>query len=254
MLGLFSPTIFLGPAQRRLTRRGVPVLAYHKIAHPPLGTLDPFLYVSPQDFDAQLAALRQAGHTSAPLSAVRTAQDNESLHVVVTFDDGCRNVLEHGLGILSRHQFRALQFLVPAFLGGQNAWDIAKGDTAESLMDDAQVRDWLAAGHEIGSHSMTHRNLRHLSKVEAREEIFGSKKALEDRFGLQIQHFSYPFGSWNDSVRELVHEAGYQTASTMRFGVNLASTPAYELRRIIPLSSSALLRKICHRLARKLRG
>jgi peptidoglycan/xylan/chitin deacetylase (PgdA/CDA1 family) len=121
-------------------------------------------------------------------------------------------------------------------------------------MDDAQVRDWLAAGHEIGSHSMTHRNLRHLSLSEAREEIFASKKALEDQFGLEIQHFSYPFGSWNASVRDLVHDAGYQTASTMCFGVNLASTPIYELRRIIPLSSSALLKKICHRLARKLRG
>src|ERR1051326_1081478 len=67
MLGWFSPHLFLGRAQRRLMRQGVPVFTYHKIAEPPPATRDPFLYVSTVRFDEQLAGLRRAGCVSACL-------------------------------------------------------------------------------------------------------------------------------------------------------------------------------------------
>ena len=217
MIGWVSPRVFLGRRQRRLATRGVPVFAYHKIAPPPPATADPFLYVSPPRFDRQLAALKQAGWTSASLADTLAVSDNAARKTVLTFDDGMANVLEHALEPLARHQFRAIQFLVPAFLGRLNEWDLAKGDVPEKLMDEAQVRDWLAAGHEIGSHSMTHRNLRHLGPAEAREEIAGSKKALEDRFRVAVRHFCYPFGAWNEAARDLAGEAGYATASNPLF-------------------------------------
>jgi len=254
MLGWFSARIFLSSAEQRLCEHSVPILSYHKIAPPPPATRDPFLYHRPNRFDEQLAALCQRGYASATLAEALHPRDNAGRKVIITFDDGCANVLEHGLGPLARHQFQATQFLVSSFLGRTNEWDVAKGDVPERLMDEAQVREWLTAGHEIGSHSATHRNLRHLSPAEAREEIFASKKSLEDRFGLKVRHFCYPYGSWNPAVRDLVAEAGYQTACTMRFGVNLAGASPFELRRITPLSSLETLAKIRHRLGRKLRG
>jgi peptidoglycan/xylan/chitin deacetylase (PgdA/CDA1 family) len=253
LIGWFSPIVFLGRRQRRLGTRGVPVFAYHKIASPPPGTADPFLYVSPARFESQLRALKQAGWSSAPLADTLAASDNAARKAVLTFDDGMANVLEYALQPLARHQFRAIQFLVPGFLGRRNEWDIAKGDVPEKLMDEAQVRDWLAAGHEIGSHSMTHRNLRRLNPAEARQEIAGSKKALEDRFGVAVGHFCYPYGAWDEAARDLVGEAGYRTASTLLFGVNTLNTPRLQLRRIYPLSSLELLAKIRHRLARRIR-
>jgi len=254
MLGLLSARVFLGQAQLRMARRGVPVFAYHKIAAPPQSTIDPFLYVGPQDFDKQLADLRRAGFTSAGLSEIPNAQHNGMLKAVITFDDGCCNAFQNSLEPLARHGFRAIQFLVADFLGRRNEWDIAKGDSEETLMNEQQVRDWLAAGHEIGSHTSTHPNLRHVSAAQAREEIAGSRKALEDRFGVAVPHFCYPYGSWNESVRDLVAAAGYSTACTMRFGVVTGTTPRFELRRIIPLSSMELLRKCQHRMEGKLRA
>src|SRR2546426_12427935 len=201
MLGSLSARVFLGPAQLRMARRGVPVFAYHKIAASPRLTIDPFLYVSSQNFDKQLADLRRAGFTSAGLSEMPIVQHNGMFKAVITFDDGCCNAFENSLEPLARHGYRAMQFLVADFLGRKNEWDIVKGDSPEKLMDEQQVRDWLAAGHEIGSHSSTHPNLRHISAAQAREEISGSKKSLEDRFGIAVQHFCYPYGSWNESVR-----------------------------------------------------
>jgi peptidoglycan/xylan/chitin deacetylase (PgdA/CDA1 family) len=251
MLGWFSNRIFLGAAQRRLIRTGVPIFAYHKIAEPTAGTRDPFLYVSPKRFDEQLSALKGMSLSSGSLDEFAKCEKGR---VIVTFDDGFTSVLRNGLEILSRHGFRATEFLVAGSLGKQNHWDIAKADVPEQLMDEGQVREWLAAGHEIGSHSITHRNLRHLSPIEMREEISGSKKFLEDRFGIEVRHFCYPYGSWNETVRDLVVEAGYRTACTLDFGVNNTNTPAHELRRIYPLSSSEMLRKIAHRLARRVLG
>jgi peptidoglycan/xylan/chitin deacetylase (PgdA/CDA1 family) len=258
MLGRFSQRIFMGHAQRQLLKSGVPIFAYHKIALPPAATRDSFLYVSPGEFEAQLAELERAGFSSAALDELvpraKVAENASCLaeKAVITFDDGFRSVLENGLESLSRHKFHAIQFLVAGMLGKKNAWDVAKGDVAEDLMDEIQIREWIAAGHEIGSHSNTHRNLRHLSAAEAREEISGSKKSLEDRFGIEVRHFCYPYGSWNEAVRDLAAEAGYRSACSLVFGVNEPMTPAYELRRIIPLSNGEMARKIRHRLARKL--
>jgi peptidoglycan/xylan/chitin deacetylase (PgdA/CDA1 family) len=250
MLGWFLPYIFLGAAQRRLMTRGVPIFAWHKIGAPPPATSDPFLYAAPRVLDNQLQTLARAGFAGAPLPEALTGQPSPGRKAVVTFDDGFADVLENGLPILSKHKCKAIQFLVAGRLGGRNEWDVAKGDVPAPLMDAAQVKDWLAAGMEIGSHSLTHRNLPRLDLASALEEIAGSKKALEDRFGLEIKHFCYPYGSWNESVRGLVAEAGYATACTLRFGVNSPSTPALELRRIYPLSSRELLAKIRHRLGR----
>jgi peptidoglycan/xylan/chitin deacetylase (PgdA/CDA1 family) len=253
MVGALSARVFLGPVQLRLARQGVPVFAYHKIAPPPSKTLDPFLYVSPKEFDKQLQLLKREGFSSADLDEMPSAQSERKPRTVITFDDGCRNAFQNSMEPLARHGFRAIQFLVANYLGRTNDWDTAKGDSNEPLMDEQQVRDWLAAGHKIGSHTLNHPNLRHVSGAQARQEITDSKKSLEDRFGVAVRHFCYPYGSWNETVRDFVIGAGYSTACTMQFGVVKENMPRFELRRIIPLSSGELLRKCRHRLWRKLR-
>jgi hypothetical protein len=98
-------------------------------------------------------------------------------------------------------------------------------------MDESQIREWLAAGHQIGAHTCTHPRLSQFSKAQAKEEISASRKKLEDRFGLPIKHFAYPYGDYNESTVELVRQAGFESAVTMHRGVNTPSTPALELRR-----------------------
>src|SRR5437763_1721200 len=128
MLGWFSQRIFLGPAQRRLMEGGVAVYSYHRIAQPTPSTADPFLYVTPNGFSHQLAALRHAGFSSGSLNdLVMKAGEARGTSgaikkIVITFDDGFRSVLENGLEVLAYHKFRSIQFLVAGFLGGKNEW------------------------------------------------------------------------------------------------------------------------------------
>jgi len=253
MLDLLSSQMFLGAAQRRLFTRGVPVFTYHSIGEPPRGARDPFLYVKPARFAEQLASLQRRGFTSASLDEISGARGNPGRKVVITFDDGYCNVRQNALEILARHRFSSIQFIVADLIGTRNEWDIRHGEVVEHLMDGAQIREWLAAGQEIGSHSLTHPNLAKITLAEAREQIFSSKKKLEDWFGIPIRHFCYPHGSYTPAVRDLVGEAGYATACTVKFGVNTAGTPKFELKRIFCLSEWEYLGKVRHRIGRKLK-
>ena len=211
---------------------GVPVLMYHKVGRRPLGAKIKGLYVSSSRFSQQLKELKEAGFTTASLSDIATSAPGQKKTIILTFDDGYRNVFENTSAPLAEHGFSAIQYIVSNFIGGQNEWDIREGEKPEPLMDEAQIREWLAAGHEIGSHTLSHARLTRLSVRDAREEIFASKKKLEDQFGRAIEHFCYPYGDWNEPVRDLVVEAGYRTATTTRYGINTAETPSATLFRI----------------------
>ncbi|MEY2467262.1 MAG: hypothetical protein QOD03_1783 [Verrucomicrobiota bacterium] len=252
MPGSFEQKVFLGRSQRKLMAQANPIFTYHKIGVAPSQTSDPFLYATSEKLNRHLSMLEQAGFSTVKLEEV--VVDESKARAVITFDDGFQNVFENGLEILARHKTPAIQFIISGAIGKKNDWDIAKGDVAETLMDAHQIREWLAAGHEIGSHTITHRNLKKLSAAEAREEIFSSKKVLEDTFGVTVKHFCYPFGGWTTAVRELVAEAGYATACTVDFGMNETGADPFALRRIIPLSRGELLRKVFHRLMQKTRG
>ena len=215
-----------------LFQTGVPVLMYHKISAPPPKARLRGLYVRPDRFARQLAELHQAGFVSCRPGVARDGNGAEQ-RIALTFDDGFRNVLEHALEPLAAHRFSATQFLVANFIGRLNQWEIREGEVREPLMDTAQVRDWLRAGHRIGSHSLSHPYLTRLSMRDAREEIVTSKKKLEDTFGVPVEDFCYPYGNWNETVRELVVEAGYRTACAADFGVNTPAVSPFSLRRII---------------------
>jgi len=233
---------------------GVPMLMYHKLGPRPPRVRLKGLYVSKQLFERQLAELLRAGFTTGDCGLPREQSANPQRRIILTFDDGFANVLTHGLEPLARNGFRAIQFLVADLLGRSNEWEAREGEARESLMDAAQVKEWLAAGHAIGSHTLTHPYLTKIDGASAREEISASRKKLEDVFGVPVVHFCYPYGDWSPIVKELVGEAGYESACTTEFGVNTAETPAFELRRITARYQSTNFKTIKARLTRFARG
>ena len=210
------------------------MLTYHKIGPRPAGARLKGLYLSQKLFAVQLAELRSAGWKSITLedASAKGAVVATPQHIVITFDDGFRDTLDHALEPLRQHQFRAIQFIVAGRIGQQNVWDLPDGEVAAPLMDAAQIREWLAAGHQIGSHSLTHPWLTKLSIDAARQEISASKKLLEDTFGVPIRHFCYPYGDWSPAIRDLVREASYITACTTEFGVNKPGDSPLSFKRI----------------------
>ena len=214
---------------RDLFRTANPVLTYHKLGPRPSGVRLKGLYVSAGTFSRQLRELRAAGFETGTLSQWDATPPRQ---VILTFDDGYSNVLRYGIHSLAEHGFRAIQFLPVNFLGKRNEWDVAAGEAPEAIMDIVQLREWISAGHEIGSHTLSHRFLTRLSRAEAHEEIAASRRKLEDLFGRPILHFCYPYGDCDDHVRELVREAGYITATTTESGVNPPGASSFALKRL----------------------
>jgi peptidoglycan/xylan/chitin deacetylase (PgdA/CDA1 family) len=231
---------------------GLPILTYHKIARRPLRAKVRSIYMGRSDFERQLSELTAAGFSTVTLDAIRPAMGNSSRQIVLTFDDGYLNVLHNAAPALARHGFKATHFLVADLIGQNNRWDLAHGEVPERLMNAGQIREWLALGHEIGAHTLSHPNLTRISLSAAREEIFSSKKKLEDLFGRPIRHFCYPYGEWNDALVDLVREAGYATATTTRWGANTSATPPFALHRLNTRYRSRNIRSALRGLARLL--
>jgi peptidoglycan/xylan/chitin deacetylase (PgdA/CDA1 family) len=227
---------------RALFAKGNPVLTFHKLGPRPKRVRLKGLYLSAELFRRQLQELQGAGFSSGCLAGC--AGPKRENQMTITFDDGYVNVLRHGLEALAEAKFTAIQFLPADLLGRCNEWDVGLGEAPEPIMDAGQVRDWIAAGHQIGSHTLSHPYLTQITPEAAREEIQASRKKLEDLFGARIEHFCYPYGDWNQQVRELVEAAGYTTACTTEPGVNTPADSPFALKRFTARYASRKLKSI----------
>ncbi|MBM4137672.1 MAG: hypothetical protein FJ241_12720 [Nitrospira sp.] len=100
------------------------------------------------------------------------------------------------------------------------------------LLNWDEVKEILKKGHEIGSHTLSHRPLTQLSEAEARKEISESKAILSKKIGQQqVMGFSYPRGDWNQKIADMVVEGGYSYAVTTRYGSNNRNANLYALAR-----------------------
>lgn len=222
---------------------------YHKIGPRPPKVRIKGLYLSTTLLKKQFAELAGAGYSTPPYAQLPAAHNGKK-EINFTFDDGFANAFRNATRPLAEHGFRAIQFLVVSRIGKFNDWEVQLGDVREPLMDAAMIRDWLAAGHEIGAHTLTHPLLTRLTMRDAREEIFSSRKKLEDMFGVRVRHFSYPYGDRNDAIRDLVQEAGYETACTTVFGMNTAATPPLDLKRVMARHATLSIKSIRARLSK----
>ena len=209
-------------------KEGHPILCYHKIAPPPAKARIKGLYLDPKLFFSQMNEVSQAALISTlPNEAARSMGSS----ITITFDDGFTNNLTAAAPLMQQAGIRAINYLVADRIGQTSDWEAREGGEADPLMNESQIREWLAAGHWIGAHTCTHPRLSRLSRDRAREEITAGRKKLEDRFGIPVEHFAYPYGDYNETTVELVQEAGFQTACTMHRGVNLSDTSPFELKR-----------------------
>lgn len=203
-----------------------PVLMYHYLGEPPPAT-DPHrgLTVPPAEFRSQLVALRELGYeTVDPAEYLRRLESGVATpHALLTFDDGMRDNHERALPLLAEFRMRATFYVVvEKCLAGDPAY-----------MNLTMLRELLAAGMTIGSHTLTHPRLGKIPAAQARAEVFDSRRRLEDALGVAIDAFCYPYGSHSPEVVEFVRAAGYQSAaSTIRDNRN-APADRFTLRRVM---------------------
>jgi peptidoglycan/xylan/chitin deacetylase (PgdA/CDA1 family) len=129
--------------------------------------------------------------------------------IIITFDDGEKNIFNCAFPLLKKYNFKALVFLIAGYVGKKNLWDLSLTGRRLEHLSWGEIREMKNWGIEFGSHGLTHRNLTKLSGAELDREIGGSKAILEKEIG-PVESFSYPFNRVNSEVLDLTRKAGYK--------------------------------------------
>jgi peptidoglycan/xylan/chitin deacetylase (PgdA/CDA1 family) len=205
----------------------VPVLAYHAVDTPSATDSFPDLFVSPEDFKAQMQWLDAKGYEAVTLDQVEDAWYQRGKlpvkPIVVSFDDGYRSQYASAFPVLEQRDW-------PGVLNLR-----AQG----SELPDADVRKLLNAGWELGSKATTGVDLTTVDSTTLESEVAGSRKILRQRFGVPVDNFCYPLGRYDTTVISSVHRAGYVGAQTQISGAADAAHP-YIVDRIEILLSDGV--------------
>ena len=152
--------------------------------------------------------------------------------VIVTFDDGFQDCVDHAVPILLEYGFTATFFLVAGLVGGRSRWLARERGLDYPLFDWPAARALIDAGFDCGAHSMTHPRLADLAPDACRRELRDSRAMLEDKLGRSVRHLAYPFGSVSATVREIAAECGYVSGCTVQPGVALTEDDLFALKRL----------------------
>lgn len=172
-------------------RWAVPAIVFHHVSP----HVDYYTNTPPEVFERQVGWLAES-YDFWTAQAAHTAflrGEDPAGKVIVTFDDGYEDNFEFARPVLDAHGIRATFFALPHYAGKPNRWNRKANYTARH-MGWEQLRRLVADGHEVGSHAVTHRPLDTLDLGSVEEELVSSKRALEERLGVEIGSFSYPYG------------------------------------------------------------
>jgi peptidoglycan/xylan/chitin deacetylase (PgdA/CDA1 family) len=194
----------------------IPILIYHSISND-----ESSLSLSINEFEKHIIYLKDRNFKTINFDQINSTKKKQ---IIITFDDGYKDLISCVLPILKKHNFNATCFIVSSLLGKENLWDVGKKNFVQKdLMNLNDTREWVDNGMFIGSHSHNHLDLTSLNHDKMTNELTYSKKILEDKIGVKIKNFSYPYGKVNDLVYRKTKEI-FEKAATInrgRFDINI---------------------------------
>jgi len=189
--------------------------------------------ITPAVFEAQMKELKDRGITvigMQDLLAWKRGEKNIPPRcAVITFDDGWKSQYEVAWPIMKKFGYTFTMFIYTEGVAGASLGG-GQAITWEML---ANMRD---NGIDIEAHSATHQDLREGHTIMVAEpggkrtkkkltgpeyeqwiqnEVVGCKTLLEQRLGIKVNCFAVPFGSYNEHVKEIARNAGYEAMFTV---------------------------------------
>ena len=204
---LLGPVAASAPGAHRAPSEPVPILMYHVIGTIRPGTPFPELWVTAADFRDQMHALADHGYHGVTLQQVWDAWHHGGLlpskPVVVSFDDGYSGQYADAMPVLRDLRWPGVLNLKLGNLRDLHVY---------------RVRQMIANGWEVDSHTVNHPELPAIDDAHLRYELEASKAQLKKEFGVSANFFCYPAGRYDQRVIDAVKRAGYLAATTTDYG------------------------------------
>jgi len=228
------PLRFPSPLPTR--QRTVPILMYHRIDYVTASTpaVTKALTVSPEIFRHQMKWLKSHGyHTITQRSLFNALMCGSHLRrkpIVVTFDDGYRDVYRYASPVIERFGMHATSYVITERISGAD----------RSFLSWKQVRRFEERGVEIGSHTVSHAALTSLSDAGALDELVRSRKQLERKLDHRVTWLAYPYGDYDSRIERLAKKAGYKLAVTTDWGSLQSAQHPFALKRLRILDTTGV--------------
>lgn len=229
-----TPTLSSRQILEQMSRRHgkclyVPVLMYHHLlpAEEAKAKGAQNLNVTPRVFEEQINYLFKKGYQTIFLEElVDGLKGNRQLPakpVVITFDDGYRDLYHALFPLVKMRNFKATIFAISQFLDGENylTWSQLNEMAGSSLL-------------EIGGHTLSHRALsENLGEEFIRNEVISAQRIIAERTGRTVKVFAYPYGTYNQTAEKILQEGGFTAAvKSSGGGSPVCSGLPYEIPRI----------------------
>jgi len=202
-----------------------PVLMYHYVLDTEKAKKDKRI-ITPNTLEAQLHFLKVNDYNVIPLEEfAQMLKENKGIPrntVVLTFDDGHLDNYENAYPLLKKYNMPATMFVIVNSLSEPN------------FVTHEQIKEMSDSGLiTIGSHALSGEHLPSITEdAELKEEIYDSKRKLEEILGKRVNFFSYPIGGFNENIREMVIDAGYEAAVATSPGVDYSNSDPFAIKRV----------------------
>ena len=211
----------------------VPILMYHVINPPPPGAKFPGLYVSPEEFSAQMHALATAGFHAVTMDQMRANWTRGTplpagKPIVLSFDNGYQSQYTQALPVLRKL----------GWVGVENM-QLTGLPPSQGGLSDAQIRGLVAAGWELDTQGISHADLITLSPAGLHEQIAVARAQVQRRYHVPVNWFCYPSGHYNSTVINAVKAAGYVGSTTVVPGWASPGDDPYRLPRLRVLGGTS---------------
>jgi peptidoglycan/xylan/chitin deacetylase (PgdA/CDA1 family) len=197
-------------ADAALRRRHPFVLCYHGISPAPPSPDPAGLFVSSEQFEAQLDLIEDRGYRLVAVSELwQLMQEGADVshHASITFDDGLAAALHAAMPVLARRGAGASMFVTTGLVGRPHP-----RMPQEKIADERELVELAQAGFEVGAHTVDHPRLTAMPYREALAQLTRSRAYLEDLLGRPVRTMAYPFGEFDERTVRAASEAGYEIA------------------------------------------
>lgn len=199
----------------------VPVLMYHHIKEPlspKRDRIDYGLSVTPSSFNQQMSSLASHGFSTIAVDQIFKPDQNKKISL--TFDDGYKDIITNAYPIMQQYNYTGTVFIITAFIG------------RDGYLSSDDIKQLLASGWTLGSHTVSHPELNRLNSETASLEINSSKSQLESIFDVHITTICYPAGKYSKEIMDQVENAGYAFATTTKYGVQNSLPNRFQIKRL----------------------